>query len=210
MTFNFSDPLWYLNIGPIWEEISKDEQKKNDFWVEGTKKLVAGEIALGNEIGVWDTDRKPIDTITIHHTGGKPGMTLDQLSVLELFRLYAPYYAQNIKTKPISSGHVRNNRQVFWPYHWIVRANGKYKRLLEDNEVGWQAGNWEINCKSIAIVFDNDLENGTPSDIELASAREIIAKYPNCKILGHREVNPKTICPSSLFLGENGWKNKLW
>ena len=214
----FKNPLWYLKLSPIWQKLLQgvqelpEEEKdriKNQVADFVEQKLIAGEIALGSEIGSWDTERKPIDTIVIHHTSGNPGLSYNRLSAAELIRLYAPHYAANIKDKPISSGHVRNSKQIFWPYHWIIRTDGKYERLLEDDETGWQSGNWNVNCCSVAIVFDNDYENSTPSDTEIDACREIISKYAGCQILGHQEVNPKTVCPSNLFLGENGWKKKL-
>jgi hypothetical protein len=68
----------------------------------------------------------------------------------------------------------------------------------------------------VAICFDGDYENGRPSDAELqAAARLIKERYPHVskeKIVGHREVNPKTTCPSNLFLPSSmsgGWKIDL-
>jgi len=100
--------------------------------------------------------------------------------------------------------------------HWFVRHDGTAERLLNDNEIGWQAGNWNINCRSVAICFDGDYENTRPSDIELSAAANIIKDhYPQIareRILGHREVNQKTTCPSNLFLSDTthrGWKDDL-
>jgi N-acetyl-anhydromuramyl-L-alanine amidase AmpD len=90
------------------------------------------------------------------------------------------------------------------------------ERLLEDNEIGWQAGNWDINCRSVAICFDGDYENSKPSDIELKAAANIIKEYyPGVlkeRIFGHCEINRKTTCPSNLFLSmdsRRGWKEEL-
>jgi N-acetyl-anhydromuramyl-L-alanine amidase AmpD len=105
---------------------------------------------------------------------------------------------------------------VFWPYHWFVREDGRVERLLKDHEIGWQAGDWDINCRSVAICFDGDYENSRPSDIELHAAAKIIkenySQVSRERIFGHREVNPKTTCPSNLFLsedGKRGWKEDL-
>ena len=123
---------------------------------------------------------------------------------------------KGLKEQAVSSGHIRNGKQVFYPYQWLIRKDGSIEQLLFDNEIGWQAANWEINCKSIAIVFDNDYENSVPSDIELKSAALLIReKYPQVKkenIIGHCEVNIKTTCPSNLFLPQDnrkGWKQDL-
>lgn len=137
---------------------------------------------------------------------------------MQLVCLYATYYAspyyereKHIKGQAIFSNHFKSGHQVFYVYQWLVRMDGKTERLLNDNEIGWQAGNWEVNCRSVAICLDNDFENSAPSDLVLSSVAELIKeKYSQVsfeKIIGHREVNPKTICPGNEFL--TGWKWKL-
>ena len=85
------------------------------------------------------------------------------------------------------------------------------KRLLNDDEIGWHAGNWDTNCRSIAICLDNDYSKSEPTDLVLKSMTNLIKrKYPQIKarnIVGHCEINPKTECPGGSFLKE--WKPKL-
>ena len=166
-------------------------------------QLSRGNIALGHGSGDFDLDRKEIDTVVIHHTSNPAGLSGSRLSAIELVRLYAPYFAnptaeedRHLKGQPIYSGHVRNGIQVFWPYHWIVRKDGRPERLLRDDEIGWHAGDWNVNCRSVAIALDNDYEYGRPDEEELlAIARIIVDHYRNVspqRVLGHREVNSKT------------------
>ena len=86
--------------------------------------------------------------------------------------------------------------------------------LLSDSEIGWHAGNWDINCRSIAIALDNDYEKNRPSELVLRAVVALIeSRYeqvPITHVLGHREVNERTTCPSELFLSGpagKGWKN---
>src|ERR1035437_8609641 len=98
---------------------------------------------------------------------------------------------------------------------FIIKAqNGNVG--LYDSEIGWHAGIWDINRRSIAIALDNDYENSKPPDLVLrAVAALIVYRYgqiPIIRVLGHREVNQKTTCPSDLFLSGpagSGWKNDL-
>ena len=227
-----NNPDWYLTILPELQELRKQWSGKSDAEQEPLKielydffaeHLMIGDIALDNDPPNTDVERKPVDAIIIHHTSNPPGMTKERLSGMELIRLYAPEFAapkyeadKKMKGRPIYSGHFRDGRQVFWPYHWFVRHDGTIERLLNDDEIGWQAGNWDMNCRSVAICFDGDLENTRPSNIELATATKIIKEhYPQValeRILGHREINPKTTCPSNLFLSDvayRGWKDDL-
>jgi hypothetical protein len=195
-----------------------NKEKVYDFFEEHLK---IGDIYLGKTGKNWDLERKPIDTIIIHHTSNQPGISTVRLSAIELFRLYCSTYANakpndDIFNQPIYSHHFNDGQQVFWAYHWLVKQDGTCLRLLSDNETGWQSGNWDINCRSAAIVFDNDFENSKPSIKEMETVAEIIkTKYPAVnknRIFGHREINPKTACPSNLFLSSDttrGWKEEL-
>ncbi len=226
------NPDWYSAVVSDIEDIRKEYNDKGEAEQNGVKNGIydfferhirANDIALDEYPPDADAERKPIDTIVIHHTSNPPGMSRERLSAIELVRLYAPEFAApkraedaGMKGRPIYSGHFREGRQVFWPYHWFVRGDGTVERLLEDDEIGWQAGSWDVNCRSAAICFDGNFENARPLDVELAAAARIIKEhYPQVaheRILGHREVNPKTTCPSNLFLSSahhRGWKNDL-
>ncbi len=224
-------PTWYFDILAEIEQYKKSNTKTPTEWKQLKREvynffedyLKRDAIFLGDTGKNWDTERKSIDTIIIHHTSESRNLTLERLSAVTLFRLYAAYYANpydsrdaDVKGQPIYSHHFRNKKQVFWPYHWIVREGGKIERLLNDDEIGWQAGNWDINCRSIAIVLDNDYENDTPPDDEISAIVKIIkTNYPHIqkeRVFGHREINPKTTCPSNLFLSQNntpGWKDAI-
>ena len=218
-----STSAWYLTVIPDMEAFNQSIENesveiksacKNLFYDFFEAHLIRGDIALSRKREDADEERQPIDTVVIHHTSSEPGLRPERLSAIELIRLYAPYFAvkkdQFPKGQPIYSGHLRDGRQVFWPYHWIVRSDGNAERLLFDSEVGWHVGNWEINCRSVAIVLDNDYELESPSNVELhgvaAVIREHYGQIPLTRIVGHREVNPKTACPSELFLDKSGWK----
>jgi hypothetical protein len=218
---------WYLQISNEWQKILKQAETEGGDSLKNAKEevchffethLANHEVSLGADGPNWDVERKPIDTIIIHHTKILAGVTWERLNALQLVRLYASYYASpsyeedaHIKGQSIFSHHFRNNEQVFYAYHWLVRMDGQVERLLNDNEVGWHAGNWEVNCKSIAICLDNDFENSSPSDLVISSVVRLIRdNYSQVRtenIFGHREINPRTTCPSNNFL--NGWKLQI-
>ncbi len=226
------DPFWYMDVPALFKKLSSlhDSDRASfeayklamyDFF---EIELEKGNIILGNSGKDFDNERKMIDTVVIHHTSMPSGITKERLSGIGLLRLYAPQYAspsydadRAISKTAVWSGHFHEGKQVFWAYHWIVRTDGTYERLLSDTETGWQAGNWDVNCRSIGIVFDNDYEDSRPSDRELQAVADIVKKnYPQVttkNIVGHCEVNTKTTCPSKLFLadahGGGGWKQDL-
>lgn len=224
-------PNWYLSVIPQvqeWmralatEDLAIRRIAKARLYDYFETQLREGNIGLGSG-GAMDDERRPVDTIVIHHTSNAPGMSKTRLSAIELIRLYAPYFLNptsvtdsRLKSQPIRSGHVRNGRQVFWPYHWIIRKGGRMERLLNDSEIGWHAGDWQVNRRSVGIAFDNDYEWGSPGILELQAASRLMSEHyglvPPSRILGHQEVTPKTTCPSRFFLrrhGMRGWKDDL-
>ena len=94
-------------------------------------------------------------------------------------------------------------------YHYIIKQDGSFEHILQDDQIGWHSGNWNYNCRSIAICFLDDVQENRPTLQAIQTARTIIRRYSNCKIVGHKEVNQKTKCPGSLFSGTGGWKDEV-
>lgn len=164
-----------------------------------------------------DDERKPIDAVVIHHTSLPPGVSWQRLDAIQILTIYAAYYAsptdaeKEMRGQAIWSGHFRDGRQIFYTYHWLVRMDGTVEKLLPDDKIGWQAGNWDINTRSVGICLDGDFEDSAPPDAVLDAVAKLIKEnYPQVKqerIFGHREINPKTTCPGNQFLV--GWKGRL-
>lgn len=185
--------------------------------------LFENKVNLAEKGPDLDKDRLPIDMVVIHHTSAKPGYRLSYMNAVQLLNVYAPYFAdptdereRSLKGQPLWSNHFTFSKdgswkQVFYLYHWLMRMDGTVERLLKDSQVGWHAGNWEINQRSVAICLDNDYKNKDPSDEVLRKlASHIKSHYPLVKkekIIGHCEVRKETICPGKSFL--SGWKPKL-
>jgi len=171
--------------------------------------LIERAVALGAAGPDWDKQRSAINMVVLHHTGSAGPIRLGYLNALQLLRLYVPRYQHPgideklIGGTPLYSGHAdADGNQVFYAYHWLIRADGSAERLLPDDAIGWQAGDWAVNCRSVAICFDADLENASPTEAALQSAvRIIVDHYPAAditRIVGHSDVVP-TICPGREF-----------
>jgi hypothetical protein len=223
-----SKPNWYLLLKDDFERLEKLAEKEEDYAKRKQIKGIAyslveeavrsGRLPMAESGDNLDVERKTIDTIVVHHTKNKPGMTLDRLNAVQLLRIYGRYFAnptnpkeKPLKGQPIWSGHFYHSSQVFWGYHWLIREDGSSEQILDDNYVGWHAGNWDINTRSVGICLDDDLSDKKPSKTVIqAVANTIKQHYPNVnptKILGHCEVNNSTECPGRLFL--ESWKREL-
>jgi len=208
-------PTWYIELYELVQKIKskhKDQEQTDKLNKQirhfFEKELAAGNVALGSDGYDFDQEREAIDTVVIHHTSHTPGYRLDYLNAVHLLNIYVPVYTKGqAKGQPIWSGHFKKTKQVFWGYHWLMRMDGKFEHLLLDNEIGWHAGNWDINKRSIGVCLDNDFEKQDPADHVLKKLAEFINDhYPNTQIIGHCEA-AKTICPGNHFI--DTWKPKL-
>lgn len=221
-----AEPLWYVEMVELIKlakqrlDTDSDELAK---WLQAVRQFVAdnlvrGEVALADHGLNLDAQRQPLDMVVIHHTSAEPGYDLNFMEAVHLLNIYASYFVsptdereKSLKGQPLWSNHFRDGRPTFIVYHWLMRMDGTFERLLDDDKIGWQAGNWHINKRSIGICLDNDYEKRDPDpEILQKLAAFIKQNYPNIKkerVIGHCEANPKTICPGSNFL--TTWKPLL-
>lgn len=192
----------------------------NNWWIDKERTLLDWEAEKREK-------RLPTDHIVIHHTAGDFGMTWQELSQIQYQRLYPTRFKPSTpdptiaESVAIQSGHFRQLtegpnkgkwQEVFYAYHWLIRADGSKERLLQDDEVGWQAGNWDINMRSIAICFDGNFTNGQPNNAALKTCAELIKSYEKKfgikdeNVLGHNKFT-STECPGIWF--DNGGRDKL-
>ena len=226
-----SESDWPARTQTIWREFFFDfattRLGKTAQWFETREQLILlvaemlseGTILLAREGGNLDAPhRLPIDTLVIHHTSRPAEVPDELLEALWLIRLYLP---GAIKARSLPwSGHVdARGAQTFAPYHILILPDGTSRRLLPDQAIGYQAGNWQINRSSVGIAFADELEEKEPTRAALDAARAIIrcsyeeAYQRPMRILGHGEINSQTLCPGTLFLkaadGQPGWSNRL-
>jgi len=222
---NLSKYDWYLRLADDFKKyiIKPDKNIKNRKKIKKEIYHIVNEFYKNNKLYLgksgedWDSERKPIKYIVLHHTSTAANISLSMLSTIQMIRLYINRYLDK-KTKPyvygqpLWSNHIRRNKMVFFAYHWLIRPDGKIQRLLPDKAIGWHAGNWDINTRSIAICFAGDYENKMPNKKMLKAAVKIIKEnYPYIKkknILGHGETRPEpTACPGK-YLGHI--KKYIW
>ncbi|MBO8158483.1 peptidoglycan recognition family protein [Thermosyntropha sp.] len=86
-------------------------------------------------------------------------------------------------------------------YHYLVRQDGTIERGRPENTIGAHAGS-EANKDSIGIAVAGNFEIEKPDERQIealvALIKNIIKRYGNLEILGHRDIMP-TVCPGKLF-----------
>lgn len=160
--------------------------------------LEAGDAALPAAGPDRDGGRRPPRTVVLHHSGTLPTISAARLSAMGLLRLYAPDAAARRDPAELYSQHFRGGRQVFYAYHWLVRPDARVERLLEDGEVGWHAGDREVNHASVGVCLAGDYTSGRPTPAALAAVDALVReRYPGIPMVPHCAVNPGTGCPGA-------------
>lgn len=186
-----------VNVGePI---VLKEDQYRRQEYVDRSKELRSGgsttlrfpRLANGWYVD-WDAERKPLDLIVIHHSATGPTVTADSISNSQRERLYVPRYRSEsqtpyVKGLPVHSGHVVNGKETFIGYHHLVYPDGRIttelspltrvKGVWHVDMVGWHAGNWDANCRSIGICLVGDFTKEEPPEAQVAATLKLIAYY---------------------------------
>lgn len=165
----------------------------------------------------WDAERKPFDLIVIHHSATAPNIAAESISASIKERLYVPRYRSEdrdpyVKGLPVHSGHVINGKETFIPYHHLVYPDGKITTELRAlvsqgnawhiDHVGWHAGNWEVNCRSIAICLTGDFTKEEPAEKQVEATLKLIGYYktynPKLDVKPHGHFK-NTACPGKAW-----------
>lgn len=140
----------------------------------------------------WDAERQSFDTLVIHHTAIAPTATPEAIDAIQKERLYAPRYRSDnddpfVKGLPVHSGHVIDGKERFIGYHHLVYQDGKVTTELSPlvkvgdkwfvDHVGWHAGKWGVNCRSVAICLVGDFSDKEPPDAQLRATAGLILHY---------------------------------
>lgn len=104
-------------------------------------------------------------------------------------------------TKALRNSHLAYDGKA--PYHRVIGKSWKYK-ARPDYTIGYHAGNWDMNTRSIGIALVGDFTQDQPTDYqkkELANAiRDLMKKYniPRKRVFLHKEIK-KTACPGTFI-----------
>jgi hypothetical protein len=131
------------------------------------------------------------DLITVHHTAGElltdPGESLEEMRVIQRY-------------------HQRGRRWKDIAYHFVIDGGGRVYRGRPLNVVGSHVR--DNNEANIGVsLMGNFSGKVSPTEAQLASLAVLLRwlsrslGVPPEKIFGHRDQNPKTICPGpNLYL----------
>jgi hypothetical protein len=213
--------------------------------------LAQNLVRLNNTVkqGYNDDDRKgkyegatayAVDSIVVHHTTTADSLTIWELEVVSLLRLYLPHFMDGMKASFIkfliqthpqlqdqplapASGHfmIRRNEEgveervhTFVGYHYLIYPDGTVLQLLDLDYMGFHAGNYRVNARSIGIALVGDFSHTEPTPAAQAALKELVTTLNQQRGIqymdGHSKVRKKivgadgkeqesTICPGGWF-----------
>jgi hypothetical protein len=168
----------------------------------------------------------PVDTVIVHHTATKENLSVWELEALGLLRLYLPHFMSTVpngfinfllKTNPQldltqlapASGHyvVRDSKEVqsFVGYHYVIYPDGHVENLLDQDHMGFHAGNLKVNIRSYGVAFVGDFSQNAPTPAAQVSFKKLLNLLRNNAIEityldSHTHVNlGVTECPGPWF-----------
>lgn len=86
-----------------------------------------------------------------------------------------------------------------WGYHYYVRKSGQIEPMRDEDTVGAHARGY--NSISLGVCFEGGLDaNGKPADTRTPRQKEalhrlvgeLLQRYPEAKVVGHRDLSPDT------------------
>ena len=147
--------------------------------------------------------KTPIDTIMIHCTATPPRreVSVRELDSWHKARNFEPY------TDP------KTGKKIYAGYHLVVNIDGSYERIRPDEHRGQHCTQCNMNNRAVSICYVGGVDtDNRPCDTRtdaqkrtlLSLIRTMRAKYPDARIVGHRDYAPKA-CPS--FDAKSEYKN---
>lgn len=211
---NFSQPIWYSKNDLVDKLIlnykkadeTEDSRERRKKFIEDFAELLKEEkVTLAKSGMNFDTQREKIDTAVIHHTG-KSSLEADNpieyMNALQLLNLYTREFNNPKRSyfhTPLWSNHFIGGKMTFIAYHYVIWPDGSFQKTLEDKHIGWHAGNWGWNKRSIGIAILGDYSEESPTKASLISLENIFSTYSLKNVLPHYKTNPKTDCPGKWF-----------
>ncbi len=169
-------------------KVTLDPVGRGDYYIKPLKVL--GNAPL--KVGLYDSERKKINLIVLHHTATSEKATWKEMSDIGKQRLYKDY-SHSYHYDPITE------KETFIAYHYLIYKDGSVRECLDDDDIGWHCGNWEKNTRSIGIAFVGNYVDQDPTSKQIESAADVIKNYDhaNLEVLCHNEIIP-TACPGKI------------
>lgn len=160
-------------FGPITEEAVRDFQKRKGLTVDG----VGGAKTWG-ALGVTTAqNRRTITDIIVHCTATPEG--------------------KGVTVAAIKSGHLARGFKDIG-YHYVIDLDGTINKGRDEGIIGAHCTGFNAHSIGISYIGGVKTDGTTPKDTRTAAqktamarlVRELLQRYPDAKVKGHRDYSP--------------------
>ena len=135
------------------------------------------------------SSKRVVTIIVVHHTAGSQGSDAERI-----IPAFSRLHSRRFNTMPSSLG-------MTVAYHYIIMADGAIHQTRDEGDIGYHAGDWEVNKTSIGICLTGNLEQHKPTVAQIESLDRLVRR-----LQGERnivKIFPHSHCRATLCCGEN-------
>ena len=147
----------------------------------GTRGVVGGSLLGGTN--------RSVTTIVVHHTAGTMSNDIKQVAS-GINRLHGRKFRKMSKSLNLTIA-----------YHYLITPDGKVWRTRDLQDVGYHAGDWNVNLHSIGICLVGDFSKHQPTRAQVRSLDRLVQRLRGER--GISKVIPHSYCRATLCCGEH-------
>ena len=136
-----------------------------------------------------DGTNRSVTTIVVHHTAGMASNDIKQV-VSGINRLHARKFRKMGKSLGLTIA-----------YHYLITPDGKVWRTRDLQDVGYHAGDWNVNLHSIGVCLVGDFTKYRPTKSQVRSLDRLVRRLRSERRIS--KVIPHSYCRATLCCGEH-------
>ena len=161
--------------------------------VERNLEQITGEEGVSSaETDVDTTDRdfgRVVTIIVVHHTAGSQSSDAERI-IPAISRLHS----RKFNTMPASLG-------LMVAYHYLIMSDGAIHQTRDEEDIGYHAGDWEVNKTSIGICLTGNFEKHKPTRQQIQSLDRLVRRIQSERNIV--KVVPHSHCKATLCCGRH-------
>lgn len=115
------------------------------------------------------------------------------------------HHTDNPSAKPQAKGVIALHLQKFGQrgaYHYLIEITGEVVQFHDEEFIGYHAGHWATNIRSVGICLAGDFTRHQPTDIQVLALTQLMSAVqnrwgiPDSRVKLHREIKA-TACPGT-------------
>ena len=132
--------------------------------------------------------KRVVTIIVVHHTAGSQSNDAERI-IPTISRLHS----RRFSTMPASLG-------LTVAYHYMIMSDGAIYRTRDEEDIGYHAGDWEVNKVSVGICLVGNFEEHKPTRQQIQSLDRLVRQLQQERNIV--KVIPHSHCKATLCCGK--------